>query len=86
MNHRRNDAGSWPIPPLRGFSWPENRSLHRIDEQLVKAEVTQAGFKLGASGDFLRNPSDTRDWNTSPRAAAERRGTGDRFALAFVKP
>jgi predicted methyltransferase len=61
-------------------------SLHRIDEAAVKAEVEAAGLRLEASGDFLRHPDDTRDWSTSPRAAAERRGRGDRFALKFVKP
>jgi len=61
-------------------------TLHRIDEAFVKEEVLAAGFRLAAEGDFLRNPRDTRDWNVSPRAAAERRGTGDRFALRFVKP
>jgi predicted methyltransferase len=61
-------------------------TLHRIDEQLVRTEVTAAGFRLAAEGDFLRNPEDTRDWNSSPRAAGERRGTSDRFALRFVKP
>ena len=61
-------------------------TLHRIDEQVVKDEVLKAGFKLAAEGDFLRNPQDTRDWNSSPRAAAERRGTSDRFALKFVRP
>ena len=39
-----------------------------------------------ASSDVLRNPSDTRDWNDSPLAAGERRGTSDRFTLEFVKP
>ena len=61
-------------------------TLHRIDEKVVIAEVTAAGFKLDASADFLRNPADTHDWSTSPRVAAERRGTSDRFVLRFVKP
>ncbi|HEX9577875.1 MAG TPA: M1 family aminopeptidase, partial [Myxococcales bacterium] len=61
-------------------------TLHRIDEQVVRDEVQKAGFKLAAEGNFLRNPQDTRDWNSSPRAAAERRGTSDRFALKFVRP
>jgi predicted methyltransferase len=52
----------------------------------VKDEVARAGFKLGAEADFLRNPADTRDWNDSPRAAGERRGTRDRFVLRFVQP
>lgn len=61
-------------------------SLHRIDEQVVKKEVEAAGFQLAAEADFLRNPQDTRDWNASPRVAAEKRGTSDRFVLKFVKP
>ncbi len=49
------------------------------------AEVTAAGFRLAGEANFLRNPSDTRDWNDSPREAGARRGTSDRFALKFVK-
>jgi predicted methyltransferase len=60
--------------------------LHRISEDQVKSEVTAVGFKLERSDDALRNPADTRDWNASPRAAAEKRGTSDRFILVFVKP
>ena len=62
------------------------QTVHRIDEKSVIAEVTQAGFKLVGESNFLRNPSDPRDWNASPREAGERRGTGDRFALRFQKP
>lgn len=69
-----------------GSGISDSQTLHRIDEQLVADEVQKAGFKLDARGDFLRNPSDTRDWNVSPSSAGERRGTGDRFALRFVKP
>jgi predicted methyltransferase len=69
-----------------GSGTADAQTLHRIDEQLVRAEVLAAGFRLGAEGAFLRNPADTRDWNASPRAAGERRGTSDRFALRFVKP
>jgi len=69
-----------------GTGTADSGTLHRVDEELVKAEVQAAGFKLAASGDFLRHPEDTRDWNSSPGAAAARRGTGDRFALRFVKP
>jgi len=61
-------------------------TLHRIDEDVVKKEITAAGFKLDAESDMLRNPEDKRDWNASPRKAAERRGTSDRFVLRFVKP
>lgn len=63
-------------------------TLHRIDEETVKQEVLAAGFTLEASSDLLRNPADTRDWNSSPKAATEagKRGTSDRFTLRFVKP
>jgi predicted methyltransferase len=69
-----------------GTGIQDAKTLHRIDEQFVKDEVEKAGFKLQAEGDFLRNPQDSRDWNSSPGAAGERRGTSDRFALRFVKP
>ena len=68
-----------------GDGTKDAQTLHRIDEDTVKSEVEKAGFKLAASADFLRNPSDARDWNSSPRAAGERRGTEDRFVLKFVK-
>lgn len=61
-------------------------TLHRIEEKFVRAEIERVGFKLAATGDFLRNPSDARDWNASPRAAAEKRGTSDRFCLRFERP
>jgi predicted methyltransferase len=62
------------------------KTLHRIDEHTLVAEVTRAGFHLASEGDFLRNPSDARDWNDSPVVAADRRGKSDRFVLQFVKP
>lgn len=62
------------------------QSLHRIEAKIVEEEVPRAGFKRGAEGHFLENPSDPRDWSTSPGAAGEKRGTSDRFVLTFVKP
>jgi predicted methyltransferase len=63
------------------------KTVHRIDESALREEIEHAGFRLQAEGDFLiRNPSDTRDWNDSPHAAGDRRGTSDRFVLRFVKP
>ena len=61
-------------------------TFHRIEEDVVKKEVTAAGFLLDGEADFLRNAADSRDWNDSPRVAAERRGTSDRFVLRFRKP
>lgn len=69
-----------------GTGATETQTLHRIEESFVRAEVEKAGFKFAGEGGFLRNPSDTRDWNDAPTAAADRRGTSDRFALKFVKP
>jgi len=60
--------------------------LHRVDERLVRSEVQAAGFQVDGESDFLRNPSDARDWNPAPNEAGARRGTSDRFALRFVKP
>jgi predicted methyltransferase len=62
------------------------KTVHRIDENTVLEEVKRNGFRLVAEASFLRNPSDTRDWNDSPREAGERRGTSDRFVLKFEKP
>jgi predicted methyltransferase len=57
------------------------KSLHRIEEIVVRNELAAAGFKLLDSADFLRNPSDPRDVtvfkNTVPN---------DEFVLKFVKP
>ncbi len=61
-------------------------TLHRIEESVVVREIEAAGFKLVGAAAFLRNPDDAHDWNDSPRAAAERRGTSDRFVLHFEKP
>lgn len=70
---------------LEGTGATRVKTLHRIEEKVVRAEIEKAGFRLRAEGSFLRNPSDARDWNDSPSAAAERRGTSDRFVLAFEK-
>jgi predicted methyltransferase len=62
------------------------KTVHRIDEKSVLQEVERNGFQLADEASFLRNPSDTRDWNDSPREAGDRRGTSDRFVLKFKKP
>ena len=69
-----------------GVGITEVQTNHRIEESTLIADVEKSGFKLQSEAEFLRNPSDTRDWNPSPRAAGERRGTSDRFVLKFVKP
>ena len=69
-----------------GSGATEVKTLHRIEEKLVRQEIQKAGFKLVSEAGFLRNPADTRDWNASPGGPAELRGTTDRFVLKFVKP
>jgi predicted methyltransferase len=62
------------------------KTLHRVEEKVVRAEVEKAGFRFLKEASFLRNPSDPRDWNDSPGEAGDRRGTSDRFVLAYQKP
>jgi predicted methyltransferase len=69
-----------------GAGLTQVKTLHRIEEHIVREELLEAGFVLDGAADFLRNPADTRDWNDAPSASAERRGTSDRFTLRFVKP
>jgi predicted methyltransferase len=69
-----------------GTGAAEVQTLHRIEEKAEREDVEKAGFKLAAEGKAWRNPADTRDWNTAPFAAADKRGTSDRFALKFVRP
>jgi predicted methyltransferase len=57
------------------------RSLHRIEESLLRSEVEAAGFKLVAEGDFWRHPEDTRDFTTQPPTKP-----ADEFVLKFQKP
>lgn len=63
-----------------------SEQLHRVEEARVRREVEAAGFVFERSSDVLRNPTDTRDWNASPRAAGEKRGLSDRFILVFTRP
>jgi predicted methyltransferase len=69
-----------------GHGVADVKTLHRIEQAVVEAEVKKAGFSLAATSDLLRNPSDARDWSSSPGAAGERLGTEDRFVLRFQKP
>lgn len=65
--------------PGTGIS--ESKSLHRIEEALLRAEVEAAGFKLVEEGMFLRNPNDPRDKSVFKPAQPN-----DEFVLKFVKP
>jgi predicted methyltransferase len=69
-----------------GHGIDDVKTLHRIEEDAVTREVVKAGFQPAGSANFLRNPDDGRDWNDAPNAAADKRGTSDRFVLKFVRP
>lgn len=59
----------------------DTETLHRIDPEQVKKEVTGAGFVLEASSEVLKNPADPHDVKTF-----ELQGKSDKFLLKFRKP
>jgi predicted methyltransferase len=69
-----------------GTGTSDTKTLHRIEESALRSEIEKAGFVLDGEADVMRNPADPRDWNASPTAAGEKRGTADRFVLRFRKP
>lgn len=66
---------------LPGSGTSATRTLHRIDEAVIVAEVKQAGFVLEAEGQFLRHPEDARNVSSGDGAILT-----DKFALRFVRP
>lgn len=66
-----------------GTGTSEVKTLHRIEERVVRDELVAAGFQPAGEGDFLRNEDDTRDWMVFEE---DKRGRTDRFVLKFVKP
>jgi predicted methyltransferase len=61
----------------------DTNTLHRIDEETVKQEVTAAGFKPAGESDVLRNKADP---HTAKVFDPEIRGHTDQFMLKFRKP
>ena len=57
------------------------KTLHRIEESVLRKEVEAAGFKLAGEADFLRNPQDPRD---APVFRAPI--PTDEFVLKYQKP
>ena len=57
------------------------RTLHRIEESVLRREVEAAGFRLVAEGTFLRHPEDPRDAPVSRSTVPV-----DEFVLKFEKP
>jgi predicted methyltransferase len=65
---------------LPGTGISAGKTLHRIEEAFVVAEVKRAGFVLDGEGSFMRNPADTRADSSAPPNPT------DKFVLRFVKP
>jgi predicted methyltransferase len=66
-----------------GSGSKDTQSLHRIDPELVKKEVTAAGFEFDGQGDFLKNPTDDHTIEVHTDSI---RWKTDQFILKFRKP
>jgi predicted methyltransferase len=66
-----------------GSGTRDTDKMHRIDENLAKREMKDAGFVLEAESDVLRNPADTHTLLVFDPAI---RGHTDQFVLRFRKP
>lgn len=64
-----------------GSGAADTRTLHRIDEALVRADMAQAGFRQASSDPYLHNPADTHEGKSS-----DMEHSSDKFALSFIKP
>lgn len=73
LNHQANP----------GLSVDDIAKLHRIEKSQVIREVTAAGFKLVAEGDFLHRAGDD---HTKPIFDTAIRGKTDQYALKFRRP
>ncbi len=57
------------------------KTLHRIEESIVRQEIDAAGFKLVEEGNFLRHPEDPRE-----AAVFRPQVPTDEFVLKYQKP
>jgi len=57
------------------------KTLHRIEESVVRQELEAAGFKLVEEANFLRNPEDPRE-----AAVFKPQVPNDEFVLKYQKP
>src|SRR5579862_535986 len=65
-----------------GSGMRDTDTLHRIDPQTVKDQVTAAGFKFDGESDVLRNPADDHKLKVFDPAI---RGHTDQFSFRFRK-
>ena len=66
-----------------GSGLTDTKTLHRIDAEVVKQEVTAAGFEFVGASDVLANAGDPR---TAMVFDPSIRGKTDQFILKFRKP
>jgi predicted methyltransferase len=66
-----------------GSGRTDTDKLHRIDPEVIKQEVTAAGFELVEESKLLANPEDDHSWMVF---APGKRGTTDQVVLKFRKP
>jgi predicted methyltransferase len=66
-----------------GSGLSDTKTLHRIDADVVKQEVTAAGFEFVGASDVLANTADSR---TAAVFDPSIRGKTDQFILKFRKP
>jgi predicted methyltransferase len=66
-----------------GSGTHDTSTLHRIDPEAVKSEVTAAGFVLVAQSDLLHSADDS---HTAPVFDGSVKGKTDQFILKFRKP
>jgi predicted methyltransferase len=66
-----------------GSGLRDTKTLHRIDLEVVKKELTEAGFEFVGASDLLANAADPR---TATVFDPSIRGKTDQFILKFRKP
>ena len=79
-------GGTWFIidhAATPGSGLRDTERLHRIDPEIVRRQVEEAGFEFVGASDVLRNPNDDR---TRPVFDAAIRGRTDQFVMRFRKP
>ena len=65
-----------------GSGYQAANTLHRIDPNIVKFQLEEAGFVLIEEANYLRNPTDDLNKNVF---APDTRGKTDRFIYKFAK-
>lgn len=66
-----------------GTGWTVARTLHRIDPEAIKADMAEAGFRLEAESQALRNPNDP---HTAVVFDPSIRGHTDQVVFLFRRP